>query len=65
MRFGSSVQVLFVVLSAWLAAQASAQNFPERPVSLIVPYSAGGATDVAMRALADAATKQLSQRVIA
>ena len=42
----------------------AAQNFPDKPVTLIVPYSAGGATDVAMRALADAAARHLGQRVI-
>ena len=48
----------------FIATAVNAQNFPERPVTLIVPYSAGGATDVAMRALADAAAKHLGQRVI-
>ena len=43
---------------------AGAQNFPERPVTLIVPYSAGGATDVAMRALAEAASRHLGQRIV-
>ena len=42
----------------------AAQNFPDKPITLIVPYSAGGATDVAMRALADAAARHLGQRVI-
>jgi len=55
---------LCVACSAWLAGTAGAQTFPERPVTLIVPYSAGGATDVAMRALADAASRHLGQRVV-
>lgn len=50
--------------SAFIALPAGAQNYPEKPITLIVPYSAGGATDVAMRALADAAAKQLGQRII-
>lgn len=54
----------YTLLVAGLATIASAQNFPEKPVTLIVPYSAGGATDVAMRALADAAAKQLGHRII-
>ena len=49
---------------ALLAWPAVAQNFPDKPVTLIVPYSAGGPTDVAMRALADAAAKHLGQRII-
>ncbi|MDB5809548.1 MAG: tripartite tricarboxylate transporter family receptor [Betaproteobacteria bacterium] len=47
-----------------IACGAVAQNFPEKPVTLVVPYSAGGPTDVAMRALADATAKYLGQRVI-
>ncbi len=49
------------VLLAW---SAGAQNFPEKPITLVVPYTAGGATDVAMRALAEATSRQLGQRVI-
>ena len=49
---------------AMLAVSAVAQNFPEKAITLVVPYSAGGTTDVAMRALAEATSKQLGQRVI-
>jgi len=50
--------------SAMLVASAVAQNFPEKAITLVVPYSAGGTTDVAMRALAEATSKQLGQRVV-
>jgi tripartite-type tricarboxylate transporter receptor subunit TctC len=43
---------------------AAAQDFPSRPITLIVPYSPGGATDVQARALAAAAEKTLGQSVI-
>ena len=56
--------VLCGFFGAFIAWPAGAQNYPEKPITLIVPYTAGGATDVAMRALADAAGKQLGQRVI-
>ncbi len=49
---------------AMFAVSAVAQNFPEKAITLVVPYSAGGTTDVAMRALAEATSKQLGQRVI-
>ena len=49
---------------AMLTVSAVAQNFPEKAITLVVPYSAGGTTDVAMRALAEATSKQLGQRVI-
>jgi tripartite-type tricarboxylate transporter receptor subunit TctC len=34
-------------------AQGIAQDWPTRPITLVVPYSAGGATDLYSRALAD------------
>ena len=51
-------------LAVALAAAASAQQFPTKPVTLIVPWSAGGTTDITMRALAEATAKYLGQPVI-
>jgi len=48
---------------AWIGA-AAAQNFPARPVTLIVPWPAGGTTDVVMRALATATEKHLGQALV-
>lgn len=48
------------------AGALQAQNYPSaRPVVLYVPWTAGGPTDLALRALADATTKTLGQRIIA
>lgn len=38
--------------------------FPSRPITLIVPWPAGGATDVTLRQLADLAGKTLGQRIV-
>jgi tripartite-type tricarboxylate transporter receptor subunit TctC len=46
------------------AASAQAQNFPTRPVTLVVPWPAGGTTDVTMRALATATEKHLGQPIV-
>src|SRR5712671_7880571 len=46
------------------AGGALAQSFPARPVTLIVPWPAGGSTDVGMRALASAAEKHLGQSIV-
>src|SRR5215469_9003683 len=62
----SSVWGLLVAGLA-LAAQiggAQAQEFPARPVTLIVPWSAGGTTDVGMRALATATERHLGQPIV-
>ncbi len=36
---------------------AAQERFPDKPIVLIVPFSAGGSTDVQMRALAEAASR--------
>ena len=46
------------------ATSAAAQDFLTRPITLIVPFLAGGTTDVTMRALAAAAEKQLGQPIV-
>jgi tripartite-type tricarboxylate transporter receptor subunit TctC len=43
---------------------AAAQSFPARPVTLIVPWPAGGTTDIGMRALATATEKHLGQTIV-
>jgi len=56
-----------VLLAAALLAFATgveAQQFPTRPVTLIVPWPAGGSTDIGMRALAAATEKHLGQSIV-
>ncbi|MGZ5091945.1 MAG: tripartite tricarboxylate transporter substrate binding protein [Burkholderiales bacterium] len=64
MRIKSWFLLFSIACSTCLAVVVCAQNFPERPVTLIVPWSPGGGTDVAMRALAEATSKHLGQRVV-
>lgn len=45
-------------------AIARAQGFPNRPITVYVPFPPGGATDVQMRALVEAATRHLRQTVL-
>jgi len=61
-RFVSGT-VLAAGLAVWIGA-AQAQNFPVRPVTLIVPWPAGGTTDVGMRALATATEMHLGQPIV-
>jgi tripartite-type tricarboxylate transporter receptor subunit TctC len=46
------------------AGLAQAQQFPTRSVTLIVPWPAGGSTDIGMRALASATEKHLGQSIV-
>ena len=41
-----------------------AQEFPARAVTLIVPFAAGGTTDIGLRALAAATEKHLGQSIV-
>lgn len=47
-----------------LPARAATERFPSRPLTLWVPWPAGGATDITMRLLADIAGRHLNQRII-
>jgi len=47
-----------------MTGNACAQGYPARPVTLVVPFSAGGPTDVVARSIGAAMTKTLNQTVI-
>jgi len=46
------------------ASAASAQDYPNRPVRMIVPFAAGGPTDVIARVVAQKLTEGLGQQVV-
>ncbi len=45
-------------------ASAAAQDYPSRPITLIVPYAAGGGNDVMARAAADKMSRTLGQQIV-
>lgn len=64
LRLLAVVGALAAIAGAMSAQPAHAQSFPTKPVTLIVPWPAGGSTDLAMRAFADAAQKHLGQQIV-
>ncbi len=63
----STLRILFfaflVLLSGW-QAPAFAQDYPTRPITLIVPFVAGGSSDIFARAIAQRLEKELGQGVV-
>jgi tripartite-type tricarboxylate transporter receptor subunit TctC len=55
---------LAAILLATLSPKASAQNFPTRPITFVVPYAAGGTTDVLARIVGKAMGSDLGQTII-
>jgi tripartite-type tricarboxylate transporter receptor subunit TctC len=53
-----------LAISASLVAPASAQSFPSKPLTLIVPFAAGGPSDVIGRVIADHMSRTLGQQVV-
>lgn len=54
-----------IALATALAASSlAAVAFPSKPITIVVPYAAGGSTDVLARVLAEAMTRDLGQQVI-
>ena len=62
MKFRSALIAACASLAVLTAAHA--QDYPSRPITLIVPFAAGGASDVIARVVAEEMGKHLGQRLI-
>ena len=58
------LRVLLLAATAWAAPIAAAQDFPFKPIRLVVPFPAGGPTDIVARPLAQFLGDALKQQVI-
>jgi tripartite-type tricarboxylate transporter receptor subunit TctC len=63
MRRTFAVALVAAALTA-LNGVAVAQEYPAKPITLVVPWPAGGSTDIVMRAIADVASKSLGQPIV-
>lgn len=65
MKFNAILTALCAVATvAVLHTTASAQTFPSKPVTVVIPFAAGGPTDLLGRALAQSLTTALGSTVI-
>jgi tripartite-type tricarboxylate transporter receptor subunit TctC len=59
------MRLVMVTVAALLAATAAqGQTYPDKPIHVIVPFTAGSATDVVARAVAQAMSTRLGQPVV-
>lgn len=60
----TSVRFLLGLILAFAAAAASAQNYPSRSITMVVPLAAGGSADFVGRLLAQHMTENLGRPVV-
>jgi tripartite-type tricarboxylate transporter receptor subunit TctC len=53
-----------LLAAAWFAGPSTAQTFPARPVTLVVPYPPGGSADILARTVGEQLAARLGQPVI-
>lgn len=57
-------KTLMAMATMAIAFGAHAQNYPDRPIRVIVPYPPGGITDIVGRTIGDRISRELGQSVI-
>lgn len=58
------LQTLAFAIAAACSAAAIAQNYPAKPIRMVIPYAAGGSGDFSFRAVSQAIEARLGQRFV-
>ena len=58
------VTLVLAALAGIVATGAQAQTYPTRPITMIVPFAAGGPTDVIARIVGDHMSRTLGQQIV-
>ncbi|MDR0274952.1 MAG: tripartite tricarboxylate transporter substrate binding protein [Burkholderiaceae bacterium] len=64
MKFSKILAIAGLTMGLLPAMASAAENYPSKPITIIVPYSPGGTTDVMTRALAASLARLLNQSVV-
>jgi tripartite-type tricarboxylate transporter receptor subunit TctC len=56
--------ILGLIAAAWLSGAAAAQEWPGKPVRIIIPYPPGGSTDIMARPYAQALSQKFGQQFV-
>src|SRR4051812_27948815 len=60
----SLLRIIPALLVALAASAAAAEDYPSRPITLIVPYTAGGGNDAMARIAAEHMSRALGQQIV-
>jgi tripartite-type tricarboxylate transporter receptor subunit TctC len=58
------MKLLFVIVAVAISAAAQAQSYPNKPIRIIVPYAAGGTSDILARQIGPKLTETWGQPVV-
>ena len=64
MQFLRMMRPMLLAGSALAAGVAVAQDYPNRPIRLIIPYGTGGVTDITARVIAPRISDNLGQQIV-
>ena len=64
LKFAKCLSVAAIVAAALTGTAAAQQDFPNKPIQLMVAFPAGGSTDIAARIVASIAEKALGQPIV-
>lgn len=57
-------QSITLFLTLFLSGITLAQNYPNKPIKMVVPFAAGGTTDVVARLIAQRMSESMGQTVV-
>ncbi|TMJ29626.1 MAG: hypothetical protein E6G96_09940 [Alphaproteobacteria bacterium] len=63
-QLGMSVKLALAIVVALSGSALAAGPYPDRPITLIVPYAAGGSSDVLARLLTEPLSRALGQQIV-
>jgi tripartite-type tricarboxylate transporter receptor subunit TctC len=64
MKYSRALAAAFLAACLLITGAASAQNYPNRPITMLVPFPPGGATDAIARIIQDVMQKSLGQTIV-
>ncbi|MDF2997386.1 MAG: hypothetical protein K0R27_3023 [Xanthobacteraceae bacterium] len=64
MRIWKKAAIAALALAALPLGSANAQTYPSRPITMVVPFAAGGPTDTVARLMAESMSRTLGQQVV-